>query len=226
MDARKLTLGVLFETFTRYSAPLYQRPYVWEEEENWVPLWEGVQGVVEKRLGGTNGRPHFLGAIVLDQLKTPTGDVTERQMIDGQQRLTTLQLPLAAARDICQEHDLTFYQDSFGWLTVNHVPSTKNVEDPFKVWPTNVDREHFRKAMTAHSPEAILESYGLKPGAHEVGHLVPDCYLFFHDLLAGLTGARHHHSGHDAQALAEALGDKPRKDLGIHGANDNHSWHE
>ena len=40
--------------------------------------------------------PHFLGAVVLQQVQKQTGQMQERTIIDGQQRLTTLQLLLDA----------------------------------------------------------------------------------------------------------------------------------
>jgi uncharacterized protein with ParB-like and HNH nuclease domain len=40
--------------------------------------------------------PHFLGAVVLQQVQKPTGLMQERTIIDGQQQLTTLQLLLHA----------------------------------------------------------------------------------------------------------------------------------
>jgi uncharacterized protein with ParB-like and HNH nuclease domain len=39
-------------------------------------------------------RPHFLGAVVLQQVQKQAGQMQERMIIDGQQRLTTLQLLL------------------------------------------------------------------------------------------------------------------------------------
>lgn len=48
----------------------------------------------------TEAVPHFLGAIVLDQKMVPTGLISESQVIDGQQRLTTLQLLLDAAHGL------------------------------------------------------------------------------------------------------------------------------
>jgi hypothetical protein len=41
---------------------------------------------------------HFLGAVVLKLRETPAGTVSKRSIIDGQQRLTTLQLLLDAAQ--------------------------------------------------------------------------------------------------------------------------------
>lgn len=54
----------------RLEAPLFQRPYVWNRERNWVPLWEAIETLAGNRLSGRPARPHFLGTIVLDQLKT------------------------------------------------------------------------------------------------------------------------------------------------------------
>src|SRR5258708_2303791 len=83
----KLTIERIFDHTERLEAPLFQRPYVWTEDENWVPLWESIRSVAERRLAKQPRRPHFLGAIVLDQLTPPMGKLHARQIIDGQQRL-------------------------------------------------------------------------------------------------------------------------------------------
>ena len=36
--------------------------------------------------------PHFLGAVVLQQVPVPVNEIGRREVIDGQQRITTLQL--------------------------------------------------------------------------------------------------------------------------------------
>ncbi len=43
--------------------------------------------------------PHFLGAIVLFPQTSPTGEVQKRIVVDGQQRLTSLQLLIKAAEE-------------------------------------------------------------------------------------------------------------------------------
>lgn len=180
MHAEDRTLGVVFETTVRLLVPLFQRPYVWKKENNWEPLWDSIKTVADRRMAGNNIRPYFLGAIVLEQLKTETGEVDARQVIDGQQRLTTLQLAIAAIRDICEAKDSENYHEAFKRLSENYVPSKKNPESIFKVWPTNVDREHFLRTMTAGSIEALEGQYGLKAGATDFGHLIPNCYKYFH----------------------------------------------
>ena len=46
---------------------------------------------------------HFLGAVVVKQLPNETGDPERHSVIDGQQRLTTLQLVLDAAQRVMDE---------------------------------------------------------------------------------------------------------------------------
>ncbi|MEZ5940632.1 MAG: DUF262 domain-containing protein [Planctomycetaceae bacterium] len=181
MHAEDRMLGVVFETTVRLVVPLFQRPYVWNEERNWEPLWDSIEVVANRRLAESTPRPHFLGAIVLEQLKTETGEVDSRQVIDGQQRLTTLQLAIAAVRDLCAEKGAEDYREGFKRLSENYVPSKKNRDSVFKVWPTNVDREHFRQVMSAGSLLAIAKTYDVKPEARDYGHLIPNCYKYFYE---------------------------------------------
>jgi hypothetical protein len=147
MRANKINLGYIFELDTRYMAPLYQRPYVWEKDRNWEPLWESVKDVADTRYESKPPHPYFLGAIVLDQLPNAMGEVPARQIIDGQQRLTTIQLMLAAFRDLAQDL-CPEYQQNFKRLTENHLPATtSNRDGVFKVMPTNADQAKFMAVM-------------------------------------------------------------------------------
>ena len=68
--------------------------------------------------------------------------IERRNIIDGQQRLLTLQLFLDAAHDVAAE-----YEDDraslFAMLTDNNPQLVKTQMESFKVWPTNVDRVAF-----------------------------------------------------------------------------------
>lgn len=179
MKVDKLTVGKIFDTTERLEAPLFQRPYVWEQEENWVPLWDAIRVIAEKRLNGNFGRPHFLGAIVLDQLSTPLGRVHVRQIIDGQQRLTTMQMFLSAARDLCTELGQEKYAQAFKKLIDNDVPLSDDPDDKFKVWPTNADRDEFRTVVT------YLDSTRVRKLAESDGDcLIAQAYLYFFDELS------------------------------------------
>ncbi len=96
-----LTLAQLFERNVRYLVPLYQRPYVWNEDEQWLPLWKDIERLADRLISQKDvNRIHFLGASVQDKVDVLPGQVETRRLIDGQQRFTTLQLLLCAFRDI------------------------------------------------------------------------------------------------------------------------------
>jgi uncharacterized protein with ParB-like and HNH nuclease domain len=102
MNANAASLLNIFEKKHRLEVPLFQRQYVWGLTQQWQPLWEDIARKFTETLEGRTDAPvHFLGAIVLDQKQTPTTHVEKRQIIDGQQRLTTLQIFLSAFRDFC-----------------------------------------------------------------------------------------------------------------------------
>jgi uncharacterized protein with ParB-like and HNH nuclease domain len=176
MKVDKLTVVRVFDRTERLEAPLFQRPYVWNEERNWVPLWESIKEVADHKIDGRVVRPHFLGAVVMDQLHTIMAKVPARQIIDGQQRLTTLQLSLAAARDLADELQQHKYALAFRKLTDNDVPLSDDPDEVFKVWPTNADRVIFTQIMRAGSPGRVQT---LLKELDEGDDLIPKAYMFF-----------------------------------------------
>ena len=172
MNANDKSLDAIFGMTRQLVVPLFQRPYVCTEEENWEPLWESVREVAERRLRQEAPWPHFLGAIVLDLLPYATGDVESRQVIDGQQRVTILQLLLAAIRDFAQDNGATDFATAFQDLTRNKVPGSESEQDEFKVWPTNRDRDVFVKVMKAGSPDAVKRAFGFRTNAKRSPQLV------------------------------------------------------
>ena len=91
----------LFEKPRRYLIPLFQRGYVWTKDGQWAPLWDDLLSLVKavraQRLSnGRHPRKHFLGAIVLQQQNLGIRYIPVSDVIDGQQRITTLQLLLLA----------------------------------------------------------------------------------------------------------------------------------
>jgi len=159
LRAQTLTPFQLFGNQGRYVVPMFQRPYVWNREEQWEPLWQDVRTLAERMLeessaGVREEAPtHFLGAIVLDQQFAPTAFIPARHIIDGQQRLTTLQLLLDAAEAVVREHGLAADASALRGLILNNAAIAQSPDDVFKVWPTNYDRSAFRAAMTdGHKP--------------------------------------------------------------------------
>jgi hypothetical protein len=182
MKAGSINLQKIFEQTIRYRVPLFQRPYVWDLEPNWEPLWDAIRVLAERHLRKGKTSPYFLGAIVLDHMPGQTGFVESRQVIDGQQRLTTLQLMLAALRDLAVYYELPLFASRFAKLTTNDAAFVATPDDAFKVWPTNCDRDAFRKTMTAGSEVNLYTAFGV-PYDQWTGSQIPDAYLYFWDVL-------------------------------------------
>ena len=93
---------------------------------------------------------HFLGAVVLRQVSTAIKDVEQREVIDGQQRLTTLQLLLDAIQQVCEGLDQPYAKSAgrrLSKLVTNDRELITDDHHVFKFWPTHMDQEAFRHAM-------------------------------------------------------------------------------
>src|SRR4051794_17507866 len=139
METQVRTPQAIFMHPQRLVVPLFQRPYVWNEENQWEPLWDDVTRVADRLLRdpAEKHQPHFLGAVVLQQVQKPTGYMQERTIIDGQQRLTTLQLLLDALHaelGLLGADQPALRLES---LILNAEPFCERAEDRFKVLPAN-----------------------------------------------------------------------------------------
>lgn len=87
MDAGKRSINDVFNGNRVLEIPFFQRAYVWGEDQ-WERLLEDMEQVSH------SNKPYFLGSLILKQQLTTSrhnvGDV--RTVIDGQQRLTTLNI--------------------------------------------------------------------------------------------------------------------------------------
>lgn len=152
MQTQVKTPQDIFNQPQRLLVPLFQRPYVWTQDGQWQPLWEDVSGLANQLLETGKATPHFLGAIVIQQLPNEIGSMTARIVIDGQQRLTTLQILLDAVH---AQVELTGHQDfaqRVFALVENASYYCTHPEDKYKVWPTNKDRLAFNEVMSAPLP--------------------------------------------------------------------------
>jgi Protein of unknown function DUF262/Protein of unknown function (DUF1524) len=77
------------------AVPEWQRNYSWTDDE-WLDIWNDLSNYNTRRtLGATS--PYFIGTVIL------IADSTPKQILDGQQRLATSTILLAAIRDALNE---------------------------------------------------------------------------------------------------------------------------
>jgi len=171
MRADIVALKALFQKGVRYVIPTFQRPYVWNQEDQWEPLWNDVRNMAEQyleeleRLGDDKQAAaeeragvHFLGAVVLQQQANAIIELETRYVIDGQQRLITLQLLLDAAQEVFEKDGFGKEGKQLGRLVMNDPDYAEaNPDDIFKIWPTLVDEEAFRCAMSNELPVGGFE---------------------------------------------------------------------
>lgn len=125
---------------------------MWSEEAQWQPLWEDIRRLVERRIDGDHNATHFLGAVVLQQQANHVGALAVRTVIDGQQRLTTLQLLLDAVHGQFESRGYDGLARQVADLVENAEHFREVPEDRYKVWPTNRDRGAFNEVMSAANP--------------------------------------------------------------------------
>lgn len=167
MDTRISTPKTLFEQARCYVIPPFQRPYVWDEERQWEPLWNDIRNTAEtylenymessdRRRAEHQTPPHFLGAIVIQQEQTSSSEIGQWVIVDGQQRVTTLQLLIDAARSVCVDLQL----DPVHRLTmlVKNDDRIYSGHETIKLWPTRIDMGAFQAVMDGTSADTDMSS--------------------------------------------------------------------
>lgn len=181
----------LFDTKHRYVVPLFQRQYVWSKGVQWEPLWDDILSKTLDRLEERESYPHFMGAMVFEQFTTFGNQVPAHTVIDGQQRLTTLQLFLAAFRNIAAKFGQDTYAEDInthifnsGLIDTTSIFEGRQIER-FKIWPTKSDQIQFCDVIESKSREELEAKH---PPVYERRKLKPrprmvEAYLYFEDAL-------------------------------------------
>jgi hypothetical protein len=95
------TEKALFKVFSNdfaFSIPAYQRPYAWTREQASELLTDLLSFLGDGSESVTDANPYFLGSIVLIKSE----DAPESDVVDGQQRLTTLTILLSVLRSLAE----------------------------------------------------------------------------------------------------------------------------
>ncbi|WP_270257042.1 DUF262 domain-containing protein [Kocuria marina] len=174
MEANALTPRQLFDGNTHFEIPPFQRPYVWTENDQWAPLWGDIERVAtECTLVDLGERPgagrHFMGAVVYETKGASAGDVAKHEVIDGQQRITTIQVILRAAQsamEVCGDEESA---EAVGELVLNKSSRFRGKPAQFKVWPSQSDRAAFERVMLQRTSRDA-----------DAGHGLDKAYSFFH----------------------------------------------
>lgn len=135
LTAHEQQIARIFSNDYVFNIPSYQRPYSWKTEQT-LELFEDLFGFMQD-VGGSIDEmpPYFLGSIVLIKSDaSPQADV-----VDGQQRLTTLTILLSAIRslvDVSHANEIT-------QLLYERGSSILGTTDRFRLTLRERDRDFF-----------------------------------------------------------------------------------
>jgi hypothetical protein len=135
LEAHEVPLYKIFCSDYDFRIPDYQRPYAWEREQA-TQLLEDLIEALDR--GGDE--PYFLGSIVLVKQK----GLSDAEVIDGQQRLTTLTILLAVLRDLTEDNDL---RQDLERLIVEPGNKIRKLEPKPRLTPRARDAGFFRERI-------------------------------------------------------------------------------
>ena len=138
-----------------YQIPLFQRPYRWKPAK--------VKQFQRDLLDTLESEDdlHFMGALIVHRTSGNFPDVDEYEIIDGQQRLTTIYLHIAAAVLVLSTSEGGGPE---AWrLTINYLINNEFAsQEPatFKIHPSREDRQPLNDVM-----RRVIESIGVATAA-------------------------------------------------------------
>ena len=220
LHAEPTTVSLAFPSRKQYAIPSYQRNYVWTREGQWEPLWDDLRGLTHQILAeGMRARPHFLGTIITKHIGAQ-GFIDRWWVVDGQQRLTTLQIVIAAARSVFNERGLKQCASILTNALVNPPEVVQEESHKYKIQHKSSDYAGFSMII-----EAGLGGSGVRD---EEKLRLHDCYVYFRDSVTKWftdcpEGAHDQH----ATALTKAILDKLQVvDIRLDGHENSHAIFE
>ena len=142
INAKEHALSHVFCDDYSFRVPDYQRPYAWTEKETGELLEDIFSELDADGARGEDGPSYFLGSIVLmKELGKPDSDI-----VDGQQRLTTLTMLLSVLRDLSSDsHD----KENIDRRICKRGDKFSGIEDGYRLTLRERDRMFFQDNIQA-----------------------------------------------------------------------------
>lgn len=159
-----------------FHVPNYQRHYVWTEKEISVFLKDGEFCWKRHEVDGEQF-PHFAGQLILRKIDEDRNLYHDMEIVDGQQRLTTFSLVVAAAIRVMQEQGASKEQQNelkYKYLFAK----TENAKDKRRLTLSEQDEEIWKRILDFESNQdevkALIESHKCLQSAEKQ----IKCYLY------------------------------------------------
>jgi hypothetical protein len=169
MKADPFQIGALLKDPQRFIVPIYQRTYAWTPERQLEKLFDSIEAKARERLTGASpAYPHYMGALLLSPRgKYTFGSIPVVDVVDGQQRLMTYQIFIAALRDAAKSIPDVVLSDRLTSLLLN--TDTRLMKEPklerFRLQASQYDRSLFHDIVNLNQdglrkkyPEAFFKN--------------------------------------------------------------------
>lgn len=140
LSASKEKISFFLSSSSQYIIPFFQRSYVWETE-NWSELWDNIIEEYNELNNNNDNSEHFIGTIIIKQILSKKIGAAEYELIDGQQRLTTICILLRAFYDVTEDNyakewikNFFIFRDAYG-------------EENIRIKHSRVDAENFKEII-------------------------------------------------------------------------------
>jgi uncharacterized protein with ParB-like and HNH nuclease domain len=159
------TLGQILYSPSQYVIPVFQRNYRWEAKQ-WTKLWDSLNEIQSRdKLGN-----HFMGFLVFVPGLPQPGQHTTFHLVDGQQRLSTSSILLAAIRNVARQTGQPELADEIHQYYLVH--PLKKADQHFRLLPKERDHDSYL---------AIVSGQG-----HASGRMA-DALAYFEEQLSALA---------------------------------------
>lgn len=156
MYTKQTDLARLLSGTRAFVVPQFQRHYKWKVNE-WQEIWNDLEAQYWSSEVQTGNIPvdegHFLGSVVLHPAPGPSTTVSRYWVIDGQQRLTTILIVIAAIREFRKRTDPSWDP---GEYTNQYLINPYSSESPHRLEPGRADRDDFIATVYENEPSGQI----------------------------------------------------------------------
>jgi hypothetical protein len=155
LKADPFQIGDVLKNPRRFVVPIYQRTYAWKIKPHLETFFDQVEAKAEERLNSNQTFPHYMGALlVIPRGAYAFGQLEILDIVDGQQRLTTFEIFLAALRDLARSVNQSQIADLLTPLLLNaEGPQMRDRRtERYKLHPTSYDRGLYRDLVDLDYP--------------------------------------------------------------------------
>ena len=175
MKAEDIRLTQLLEGPKQFIVPIFQRDYSWGTR-HCLQLWKDIVRAGQQE----NVKAHFIGSIVYVAAEETSAKITRWLVIDGQQRLTTVALLLAALRGRIPAHDA----DGQGDADEDALPTRAELDDYYLCNPHGRGDRRYKLCLRRADQETLMALLDEREVPNNASERIVENFRFFGEQLA------------------------------------------